>query len=68
MLIVLNDMIADMKANKKSYRSYFKVPKTIEFKDFIKLFKDFIKETFSFAVNDITLPSYNSLRFTKNLL
>ena len=36
----------------------------IEFKDFMK----FYKETFSFLVNDTTLPSDNPLRFRKNLL
>ena len=40
----------------------------IEFKDFMKLYKDYTEELFSFLVNDVTLPSDNSLRFRKNLL
>ena len=40
----------------------------IELKDFMKLFKDYIKEPFSFLANDTTLLSDNSLRFRKNLL
>ena len=40
----------------------------IEFKNFMKVYKDYIKEIFSFLVSDTTLPSDNPLRFTKNLL
>ena len=40
----------------------------IELKDFMKLFKDYIKEPFSFLANDTTLLPDNSLRFRKNLL
>ena len=40
----------------------------IELKDFMKLFKDYTKEPFSFLVNDTTLLSDNPLRFRKNLL
>ena len=113
-LIVFDDRIADIDANKKFgpivielfltgrkaslvfiSKSYFKVTKTIslnathyfikkipnkrafwkialnhssdiEFKDFMKLYKDYIKEQFSFLANDTTLPSDNPLRF-KNL-
>ena len=36
----------------------------IEFKDFMKLYKDHPKEPFLFLMNDTTLP----LRFRKNLL
>ena len=39
-----------------------------EFKDFMKLYKDYTKEPFSFLVNDATLPPDNPLRFRKNLL
>ena len=38
-----------------------------EFKDFMKLYKDYTKETFSFIVNDTTLPSDNPLRFRKHI-
>ena len=40
----------------------------IDFKDFMKLYKDYTKEPYSFLVNDTTLPSDNPLRFRKNLL
>ena len=40
----------------------------IDFKDFMKLYKDYTKETYSFLVNDTTLSSGNPLRFRKNLL
>ena len=39
-----------------------------EFKDFMKLYKDYIKEPYSFLVNDTTLLSDNPLGFRKNLL
>ena len=103
-LIVVDDMIADVEANKKLSpivtelfliekkfnislvfisQSYFKVPKTIrlnathlimkilnkrelqqitsndlsdiDFKNFMKLFKDYTKEPYSFSVNDTTM-------------
>ena len=113
MLIVFDDMIADMINNKKlnpiatelfirgrklnisivfiTY-SYFKVPKDvrlnsthffimkilnkrelqqialnhssdIDFKDFMKIYKEYTKEPYSFLVNDTTLQSDNPLRF-----
>ena len=118
MLIVFDDMIADMESNKKLSpivtelflrgrklnillvfisQSYFKVPKTIrlnathyfimkipskrelqqiassylsdiEFKKFMKLYKNYVKEPDSFLVNDTTLSSDNPLRFRMNLL
>ena len=40
----------------------------IDFKDFIKIYKNFTAEPYSFLVNDTTLPSDNPLRFRKNLL
>ena len=40
----------------------------IDFKDFIKIFKKYTAEPYSFLVNDTTLPSDNPLRFRKNLL
>ena len=40
----------------------------IDFKDFMKLYKDYTEETYSFIVNDTTLSSVNSLRFRKTLL
>ena len=40
----------------------------IDFKDFMKLYKDYTKKPFSFLVSDTTLSSHNPLRFRKNLL
>ena len=39
-----------------------------EFKHFIKFYKDYTKEPFSFLVNDTTSSSDNPLRFRKTLL
>ena len=40
----------------------------IELKDFMKLYRDYIKEKFLFLLSDTTLPQDNPLRFRKNLL
>ena len=42
-------------------------PSNIDFKDFMKLYKDYTKEPYSFLVNDTTLSSDNLLRIRKNL-
>ena len=39
----------------------------IDFKDFMKFYKDYTKESYSFLVNDTALLSNNPLRFRKNL-
>ena len=39
----------------------------INSKDFIKIYKKFTSEPYSFLVNDVTLVSDNPLRFRKNL-
>ena len=39
----------------------------IDFKDFMKLYKDYTKEPYSFLVNGTTFSSDNPLRFRKNL-
>ena len=115
-LIVFDDMIADMINNKKLNpivtelfirgrklnisivfitQSYFTVPKDvrlnsthffimkilnkrelqqialnhssdIDFKDFMKIYKECTKEPYSFLVNDTTLQSDNPLRFRYN--
>ena len=39
----------------------------IDFKDFIKIYKKYTDEPYSFLVNDTTLASDNPLRFRKNL-
>ena len=40
----------------------------IDFKDFMKIYKKCTAEPYSFLVNDTALPSYDPLRFSKNLL
>ena len=40
----------------------------IDFKEFIKIYKIYTAEPYSFLVNDTTLPSDDLLRFRKNLL
>ena len=39
----------------------------IDFKNFMKLFKDYTKEPYSFSVNDTTMWTDNPLRFRKNV-
>ena len=116
-LIVFDDMIADIMTNKKFQsvikelfircrkinislvfitQSYFSVPKDvrlnsthyfimkinnkrelqniainhsadIDYKDFIKIYRECTKEPYNFLTIDTTLPSTNNLRFRKNL-
>ena len=40
----------------------------IDFKDFMKLFKEYTKKSYSFLMNDTALPSDDPLKFRKNLL
>ena len=40
----------------------------IDFKDFMKLYKKYTKEPYSFLVNDTTLSSDNPLKIRKKLL
>ena len=40
----------------------------VDFRDFMKIYKKYTVEPYSFLVNDTTLPSDNPLRFRKNLL
>ena len=39
----------------------------IDFKDFMKIYKKYTKESYSFLVNDTTLSLDDLLRFRKNL-
>ena len=39
----------------------------IDFKDFMKIYKECTKEPYSFLVNDTTSPLSDSLRFRHNL-
>ena len=40
----------------------------INFKDFLKIYKDYTAKPYSFSVNDTALPSNNNLRFRENIL
>ena len=40
----------------------------IDFTDFMKIYKKYAAEPYSFLVNDTTLPSNNPLRFRNNPL
>ena len=40
----------------------------IDFKDLMKLYKVYIKDSYSFLVNDMTLSSENPLQFWKKLI
>ena len=40
----------------------------IDFKDFMKIYKNCTTESYSFLVNDTTSPSDNPLKFIKNSL
>ena len=40
----------------------------IDYKDFVKIYRECTKEPFSFLTIDITLPASDPLRFRKNLL
>ena len=44
------------------------LPHDIEFKAFIRVSRQYMKEPFSLLVNDTNLPPDTSLRFTKNLI
>ena len=39
----------------------------IDYKDFIKMYRECTKEPYNFLTIDTTLPSTNTLRFRKNL-
>ena len=39
----------------------------IDYKDFIKIYRECTKEPYNFVTIDTTLPSTNTLRFRKNL-
>ena len=72
MLIVFDDMIADMESNKKLspiVTELFLRGRKLKISPvFIPqyYFKDHTKEPYSFSVNNKTLPSDKPLRFRKN--
>ena len=39
----------------------------IDYNDFIKIYRECVKESYNFLTIDTTLPSTNPLRFRKNL-
>ena len=39
----------------------------IDYKDFLKIYRNFTKESYSFLAIDITLPADNPMRFRKNV-
>ena len=49
-------------------REFQQIASNNDFKDFMKLYKDYTKEPYLFLVNNTTLSSDNPLRFRKNLL
>ena len=78
MLIVFDDMIAAMESNKNLSSIVTElfllqhIPSNhssdTDFKDFIKLYKDYTKEPYSFLVKYTISSPDNPLRFRKNLL
>ena len=40
----------------------------IDCKDFVKIYREYIKEQYSFLIIDTTLPASDPLRFRKDLL
>ena len=78
LLIVFDDMIADIKSNKKlsPIATELLLRQIVsnnlsdtEFKDFMKLYKNYTKEAFSFLVNDKSfLHRLSLLSFSRNLL
>ena len=40
----------------------------IDYKDFVKIYREYTKEPYSFLTIDTTLPASDPLRFRKNLL
>ena len=69
-LIVFDDMIADMINNKKLnsiVTELFIRGRKLFYKDFIEIYKKCTDKPYSFLVIDTTLPSDNLLRFRKSL-
>ena len=55
--------------NKRELKQIASNPSSdIDFKYFMKLYKDYTKEPYSFSANDTTLSSDNPSRFRKNSL
>ena len=58
-----------MKINNKKELQYIAINHSadIDYKDFMKIYRECIKEPYNFLSIDTTLPSSNLLRFRKNL-
>ena len=54
--------------NKAELQLALNHPSDMDFEDFMKIYKKFTAEPYSFLVNDRTLPSDDLLRFRKNHL
>ena len=54
--------------NKRELQQIASIFKDIDFDDFMKLYKDCTKESYSLLVKGTTLPSDNLLLLTKNVL
>ena len=54
--------------NKRQLQQIALNQSVIEFKDFIKIYKNYTSESYSFLVNDTNLLSDKPLKFRKNLL
>ena len=59
-----------MKINNKRELQHIAINQStdINYKEFIKIYKECTKEPYNFLTIDTTLPSTNSLRFRRNLL
>ena len=59
-----------MKINSKRelQNTAFEHSADIDYKDFVKIYRECIKEPFSFLTIDTTLPACDLLRFRKSLL
>ena len=59
-----------MKINnkRKSQNIAFNHSADIDYNDFMKIYREYTKEPYSFLTIDTTLPTSDSLRFKKNLV
>ena len=59
-----------MKINNQRELQFFSINHSadIDYKDFMKIYREHTKELYSFLMIDTTLPANNPLRFRKNLL
>ena len=60
-------MIMKMNSRKELQNIAINHSADFDYKDFIKIYRDCVKQLYSFLTIDTTLPSSNLLRFRKNL-